>query len=264
MKKGKPYVFCALLFVCCFLCGHGLAWLQGSVLTTATPNTTAKLAIIIDDFGYGGEGTGEMLALDIPFTAAVMPFSEQTAQDLQQAVSAGKDVIIHMPMEALTGKKEWVGKKGIFCDMSETDIRQRMAEAYEVIPQAIGVNNHMGSAVMENERILDVVLDVVKEKQGVFVDSVTTPNSKCGALAEQKGISYFKRDVFLDSTDSVQKVEQQLRKAAEIAKKNGVAVAIGHVGPEGGMVTVQALQNLKEPLQKEGISFVKVSELSER
>ena len=31
-----------------------------------------ELAILIDDFGYCGEGTAEMLELPIPFTAAVM------------------------------------------------------------------------------------------------------------------------------------------------------------------------------------------------
>lgn len=261
MKKAKKLPFYAFLFACCFLCGRGIAWWCADVLTTATPNT-AKLAIIIDDFGYGGEGTAEMLALDIPFTAAIMPFSSQSAEDAQNAVASGKDVIIHMPMESLTGKKEWVGDKGIFCNMDKTSIEQCMAEAYQIVPQAIGVNNHMGSAVMENEAVLDMVLDAVKQKQDVFIDSVTTANSKCATLAEQKDMPYFKRDVFLDSTDSVQQVEKQLRQAAEIAKEKGYAVAIGHVGPEGGMVTVQALQNLKEPLQKEGICFVKVSELS--
>ena len=46
-------------------------------------NPKAYLAIIIDDFGYGGEGTDEMLALDADITAAVMPFSEKSAQEVE-------------------------------------------------------------------------------------------------------------------------------------------------------------------------------------
>ncbi len=262
LKKAKKCPFYVALFALCFVGGKTAAWLDADVPVTATP-TTAKLAIIIDDFGYGGEGTAEMLALDIPLTAAIMPFSSQSAEDAQNATNAGKEVIIHMPMESLTGKKEWVGDKGIFCNMDELSIQQCIKEAYTIVPQAVGMNNHMGSAVMENGEVLSMVLDTIKQNNGVFIDSVTTPNSKCATLAEQKDITYLKRDVFLDSTDSVAQVEKQLRQAAEIAKKNGRAVAIGHVGPEGGMVTVQALQNLKEPLQKEGICFVKVSELAE-
>ncbi len=261
LKNVKKCPFYVALFAFCFMGGRITAWLRADMPVTAMQKQ-AELAIIIDDFGYGGEGTAEMLALDIPFTAAVMPFSSQSAEDAQNAVNAGKEVIIHMPMESLTGKKEWVGDKGIFCNMDKTSIQNCIKEAYTIVPQAVGMNNHMGSAVMENGEILAMVLDTIKQNNGIFIDSVTTPNSKCATLAEQNGMTYFKRDVFLDSTDSVAQVEKQLRQAAEIAKKNGCAIAIGHVGPEGGMVTVQALQNLKEPLQKEGICFVKVSELA--
>ena len=42
------------------------------------------MAIIIDDFGYDGEGTEDILSVDIPLTAAVMPFSEYTAEDAKK------------------------------------------------------------------------------------------------------------------------------------------------------------------------------------
>ena len=48
-----------------------------SFAATDPQRNTAYLAVIIDDFGYNGEGTEEMLDLDIPLTAAIMPFSEK-------------------------------------------------------------------------------------------------------------------------------------------------------------------------------------------
>ncbi|MBQ2753759.1 MAG: divergent polysaccharide deacetylase family protein, partial [Firmicutes bacterium] len=87
------------------------------------------LAIIIDDFGYGGEGTESMLELDIPFTAAVMPFSTRSKEDLELIKNAGKEYIVHLPMESLTGKREWVGDKGVFTDMTEEEIREVTEEA---------------------------------------------------------------------------------------------------------------------------------------
>lgn len=98
----------------------------GAVFAKTTANKDEKnccLAIIIDDFGYDGEGTEEILALDIPITVAIMPFSECTSEDAKKAAEAGKEVIVHMPMEAKSGKKSWVGEKGIFSDMSEEEIR---------------------------------------------------------------------------------------------------------------------------------------------
>ena len=70
------------------------------------------------------------------------------------------------------------------------------------------------------------------------------------------------RDVFLDSTMEKSVVEERLREAAEIAKAKGSAVAIGHVGPEGGVLTAQVLAEMAPELEKEGIRFVTVSELA--
>ena len=221
-----------------------------------------ELAILIDDFGYCGEGTAEMLALPIPFTAAVMPFSSCTEADAEAVRQAGKEIFIHMPMESLTGKKEWVGEKGIFRSMGDEEIRERTREAFSILPDAVGLNNHMGSAIMEDKRSLSAVLDVIKERNGIFVDSMTTPKSVGKAAAQEKGAAFLGRDVFLDSTDSVEQVRKNLRQAAEVALEKGEAVAIGHVGPEGGKITAQAIRELIPELEAAGIVFVSVGQLA--
>ena len=90
MKK-KKYLGIALLFVCCFLAGRTAGKLQAAFVPAAQMTVEeAKLAVIIDDFGYNGAGTAEMLALDIPFTAAVLPFSSHTAENAAQAKKGRK------------------------------------------------------------------------------------------------------------------------------------------------------------------------------
>lgn len=69
IKTGIKYL---ALFGMCFLGGRSLAAGQTVRVDGEKP---CRLAILIDDFGYCGAGTEEMLALSIPFTAAVMPFS---------------------------------------------------------------------------------------------------------------------------------------------------------------------------------------------
>ena len=73
IKTGIKYL---ALFGMCFLGGRSLAAGQTVRVDGEKP---CRLAILIDDFGYCGAGTEEMLALSIPFTAAVMPFSSCTA-----------------------------------------------------------------------------------------------------------------------------------------------------------------------------------------
>lgn len=259
-KKWKKGVCYLVLFGLCFLGGRLAA--QAKEAVTASGERRGEIAILIDDFGYCGEGTEEMLALPIPFTAAVMPFSSCTAADAELVRQAGKEIFIHLPMESLTGKREWVGEKGIFRDMTDEEIHERTREAFAILPDAVGVNNHMGSAIMEDERSLSAVMDIVKEENALFVDSLTTAKSVGRSVAAQKGVTFLGRDVFLDSTDDVEVVKANLRKAAEVALEKGYALAIGHVGPEGGKITAQAIKELIPELEQAGITFVTVSELA--
>ena len=254
-KTGVKYL---VLFGLCFLGGRMVAERETKM---TSGEKRGELAILIDDFGYCGEGTEEMLALPIPFTAAVMPFSSCTAADAEAVRKAGKEIFIHMPMESLTGKKEWVGEKGIFRSMTDEEIRERTREAFSILPDAVGANNHMGSAIMEDERSLSAVMDVIKEENALFVDSVTTAKSVGRSVAAKKGVPFLARDVFLDSTDDVEVVKKNLRQAAKVALEKGYALAIGHVGPEGGMVTAKALRELIPELEAAGITFVEVSKL---
>lgn len=262
IKKTAKTVLIAVSVLAVIICKRSI-FDKRSILTSADGKPKGYIAIIIDDFGYNGEGTEEMLALDIPFTAAIMPFSEKSSENVEEIKNAGKEYIIHMPMESLTGKRSWVGDKGIFTNMSSEEIAKRVDEAFETADGAAGMNNHMGSAVMENESCLSAVLDAVKEHDAVFIDSVTSGKSKGEKLCKEKGICFFKRDVFLDSTRDINVVTKRLEEAKEKALKNGFAIAIGHVGPEGGKTTAQAIKQMTPKLMSEGIEFVTISKMKE-
>lgn len=260
-KLAKSGIYYLVLFSLCFVGGRMTAQSQEQTALVSNTQRDAKLAIVIDDFGYNGEGTTEMLSLDIPFTVALMPFSEDSAENVILAEAAGKEIIIHMPMQSKTGDPAWVGDTGIFCNMTDGEIVSVVEEAFAIVPNAVGVNNHMGSAVMEDGRSLGVLMADLAKRDVFFLDSVTTGESLGQELAEVNEVPFLARDVFLDSTDSKEEVKANLRRAAEIAIANGEALAIGHVGPEGGMVTVEAIQELQGELEGLGIDFVFASEL---
>jgi polysaccharide deacetylase 2 family uncharacterized protein YibQ len=147
--------------------------------------------------------------------------------------------------------------------MTDEEIYSAVMEAMENVEGAAGLNNHMGSAIMENERCLNAVLKAVKEKDIIFVDSKTTAESLGEELCEKNGIFAVERDVFLDSTDDVNEIKSRLEQAGNIALESGFAVAIGHVGPEGGSVTAKAIEEMKDELENRGIEFVTISRLRE-
>jgi hypothetical protein len=124
-----------------------------------------------------------------------------------------------------------------------------------------GFNNHMGSLITEDEAKMAEIMRIVRERGLYFTDSVTTAKSVAEKAARAAGVPYIKRDVFLDSTQDKSQIKANLRKAADIAKKNGYALAIGHVGAEGGKVTAEAIGEMYKQLEAEGIEFVTTDEL---
>ena len=65
-KMGAKYL---VLFGLCFLGGRFVA---SERVELTSGEKRGELAILIDDFGYCGEGTAEMLDLPIPFTAPLL------------------------------------------------------------------------------------------------------------------------------------------------------------------------------------------------
>jgi polysaccharide deacetylase 2 family uncharacterized protein YibQ len=116
---------------------------------------------------------------------------------------------------------------------------------------------------MEDERALNIVINEVTDRGLIFIDSRTTPNSVSKKLCEKTNCCLLGRDVFLDSTDDISVVKKQLMKAAEIAAKDGTAIGIGHVGPEGGKITAQAIKDLAPEIEKMGVEFVTITKMKE-
>ncbi|RFU70659.1 divergent polysaccharide deacetylase family protein [Peribacillus saganii] len=219
-----------------------------------------KTAIIIDDFGGGNGGVKEFLEGDIPITAAVMPFTEYSVNHAKLAHQNGFEVIIHLPMQPKKGKRSWLGPKPITSDLSPAEVKQRVMEAIDSVPYAKGLNNHMGSLVVEDEEIVRAIVEVAKKKDLFIVDSGTSPKTKFPEIAQELGVPILKSDIFLDDISNVPYVSNQMMKLANITERKGNAVAIGHVGVKGKACYLGIVNSLDE-YKKRHIEIVPVSTL---
>ena len=205
----------------------------GAVPVHAEP--VKKMVIIIDDLGNGMKGTDEMLNMPTTLNVAIMPFLPTTKRDAELAHQKGIDVLVHMPMEPRKGKRDWLGPGAITTDLSDEEIRKRVNAAIDEVPYAVAMNNHMGSKVTSDRRIMSIVLDVCKERGLFFVDSKTDEHSVVAELAAEKGMPPVENDIFLDDQYSISHISRQMRLAEEKLKQQDICVTIGHVGVPGLM-----------------------------
>ncbi|MDY7222014.1 divergent polysaccharide deacetylase family protein [Halalkalibacterium halodurans] len=220
-----------------------------------------RAAIIIDDFGGDVKGVDDFLTGEIPVTVAVMPFLEHSTKQAEIAQAAGLEVIVHMPLEPKKGKISWLGPSGITSNLSVGEVKSRVRKAFDDIPYAVGLNNHMGSKIVENEKIMRAILEVVNEKNAFIIDSGTSPHSLIPQLAEELEVPYATRSIFLDNTHSSRKeVIKNMRKLAKKAKQGSEPIGIGHVGVRGDE-TYAGIRSMLDEFQAESIQLVPVSQL---
>lgn len=199
------------------------------------PRPTGKgpmLAIVIDDIGEDLHILNGLINLNFPVTLAVWPNASQSRESVSLIQASGRDLIIHFPMEPMGYPAYNPGSDALFTTMSEEAIRKRVADSLARIPEAIGVNNHMGSKFTAHTPGMTTALSEFKRRGLFFLDSLTSGRSVARSVARQTDTPFYQRDIFLDNVKDVSAITLQLRKAENVALKNGVAIAIGHPYPE--------------------------------
>lgn len=222
-----------------------------------TPEPVGRVAIIFDDAGSSLEDLEEIIALGRPVTVAVLPGLRFSAAVAERARSAGLDVFLHLPLEAEDASKD-VGPGGITVSMADAEIEERVRAALGSVPGAVGVNTHMGSKGTVDERVMRAVLRVVKERNLLFVDSVTSSRSIAGRVASEMGVRTASRQIFLDNEDETEAIRAQLRRTIAIARRKGAAVAIGHAQ----RLTAQVLREMLGEFDRAGVRLVPISALT--
>lgn len=211
------------------------------------------LAIIIDDWGYAAEAVDSLLAYPLPLTIAVLPHLILSREVSERAVERGHEVILHQPMEADSLLD--LGPGGITVKMLPEEIVAQIDQNLNSLPLAVGMNNHMGSRATANTAVMEEVLKVLKKRGLFFVDSRTTAQTVAAAVANSLEIPYSENNLFIDNENEVAKIKEQIRKSISLAKKQGHAVAIGHVRPQ----TALALWEMIPELLDSEVQLVPVS-----
>lgn len=211
------------------------------------PSTFAgKLAIVIDDFGYRPQTENQILALSPDISIAVLPNSPHAREMATKAHQGGHEVLIHLPMAPLS--KQPLEKDTLRPDMNSDEIKRIISDAMNKVPHAVGLNNHMGSAMTSNLFGMQKVMWELSRHNLYFLDSMTIGNSQAMRAAAGTGVKVVKRKVFLDDSQNENDIRTQFNRAIQLARRNGSAIAIGHPHPSTVRVLQQMVRNLPEDI----------------
>lgn len=230
-------------------------WTPASVEPPFTGSRPIPLAIVVDDAGHNVADAEVYLRFPRKLTVAVLPqlaFSKEVAALTAQA---GKEVILHQPMEPSGASDPGPGAIVISYDapMVIGLLEQNFASV-----GTRGMNNHMGSLATADPHIMDTVMAYLKRTDRFFLDSRTTPNSVAAEAALRHGVPFLSRDVFLDVSADEATVEAALDRGLAIGRKQGRAILIGHVT---NRVVISVLERRLSEIEQAGFELVLLSEL---
>lgn len=219
------------------------------------PRKLPLVAIIIDDMGYHLGIGNELLEQEMELSYSFLPYAPYTRELAGKANSAGKAVLLHLPLEP-KGQHWQPGPGTIYLSDSQAEMRQKFKNDFAEVPFAEGVNNHMGSLFTEDSTAMDLILREVKKQGLFFVDSITSAGSVGFSLSQALMITSGRRHVFLDNSLEETAICEQLAKLVESAEKRGQAIGIAHPHRE----TLQAISNCIDQY-KERVAFVSIREV---
>lgn len=202
------------------------AWIANAV-SFAPKENMPMIAIVIDDMGLDVKRSARAAMLPAPVTLAWLPYAQRLPEQTKAARRAGHELLVHMPMEPEEATEN-PGPDALLTGLSRQEILERTVKNLSAFDGFVGVNNHMGSKFTQDAELLRPVMTELKKRALMFLDSRTSAASEAENAAETAGIPATHRDVFLDNTATVEAVEGELAKLEAVAKRKGMAVAIGH------------------------------------
>lgn len=225
--------------------------------TPTVSRTAGRIALIVDDCGYQSRTLIDAFCdIDYPLTFSVFPDERETIWTAERAARAGHGVMVHLPMEPNDYPKRDPGQGAIFVAHPYDQIRQITRHALTTVPHAQGVNNHMGSRVTQDRRVIGYVLEEVDRQGYYFVDSATSSTSVAYDVSVAMGIPSARNVGFVDLETDADAIEHRLRQLAMRARQSGTAVGIAHARSE----TRDVLARVIPDLAAEGFEFVTAAE----
>jgi len=234
------------------------AWLAYAV--PAEPvGGRAMIAIVIDDVGLNRPNAERAIALPGPVTLSFMTYADELPRQAAAARAAGHEIMLHVPMEPLDEGVD-AGPDVLAIGLAPEEIRRRLVWGLDRMSGYVGINNHMGSRFTQSVDGMAVVMQELRRRGLLFLDSKTINESIGDGLAALYGVPHVDRDVFLDNDMDSGAVDQMLVELERVARERGYAIGIGHPHPG----TLDALARWLPTLRARGFELVPISAIVRR
>jgi polysaccharide deacetylase 2 family uncharacterized protein YibQ len=229
-----------------------------AVKVKATPPTpdktgkTGKIAVIVQGLGLSESATEAAITKLPPAVAlSFSPYARDLRKWLAKAKSAGHEVLVEVPMESKEFPAVDPGPLGLMTSLQSKENNERLATMLKLFPDAIGIDDTMGSKFREETAHMGDVFKALQEKKLVYVQG------RPGVRIGEPGVPNTIADLILDERPFRAAIDARLDYAERLAKYQGSAVTVMGTKPVG----YERLALWLEQIDKRGIELAPVSKI---
>ena len=123
------------------------------------------------------------------------------------------------------------------------------------VPYVEGVNNHMGSQLTSDQKSMGWLMELCQKHNLFFIDSRTSASSVGADTAQQSGIYWNTRDVYLDHSVEASALQHAWESMLSCVQRNDACIMLAHPHKE----TLNFLEKQAQGLASQ--AFVTVSDV---
>lgn len=186
-----------------------------------------RIALVVTHLGLSPQQTQQAITeLPSPVTLGFAPYARSLGDWVQQARDNGHEVLIGLPMEPSDYPRNDPGPNGLMLANTPEENTKRLHWILSRATGYVGVFNFMGSRFSVEKRALKPILQQLKDRGLLMLDTRVSPFSVMGPTAQEVGLPYSIVDLSPDAEPNWGYIDRQLAKLTELAEKNKQAVAI--------------------------------------
>jgi len=212
-----------------------------------------KIAIIVNGLGLSSAAT-EAAIQRLPggITLSFAPFADDLEDWIRLARAAGHEVLLNLPMEPLNYPSNDPGPRTLLTSLPAAQNIDRLQWALSRVSGYVGVTNFMGSRFTAVPDAMRPVLEEIKRRGLMFVDSRSSARSVAADIARDLRVPFAVNARFIDNEASRAMIDARLAEVEQIAKREGFALAMGFPYP----VTLERIAAWSATAAERGIVLV--------
>ena len=215
-----------------------------------------RVAVVIGNLGFSSAAT-EAAIQELPggVTLAFSPYAHGLSDYIPLARAAGHEVLLSLPMEDEEGEAAHAGPQTLLTKVSTSENLVRLGWLLSRFTGYVGATNYLGARFTSEEADMRPILEELKARGLLFLDSGSGSASVAARIASQLDLPAASAGHIIDREASRDAIDGNLDAVEEEARAKGASIAIGFPYP----VTIERVAAWTATLEQKGISLAPVS-----